>query len=69
MEFCLMEFRFRFRLQTALTEFRRPCNPLVAMYISGESPQVKWDLRCWRCALEASSYAIEVVKPSDLSVN
>ena len=24
-----MEFRFRFRLQTALTEFRRPCNPLV----------------------------------------
>ena len=29
MEFYLMEFHFRFRLQTALMEFRRPCNPLV----------------------------------------
>ena len=30
----------------------------VAMYISGESPQVQWDFSGLRCALGASSYAI-----------
>ena len=31
-----MEFHFRFRLQTVLTEFRRPCNPLLGKESSGD---------------------------------
>ena len=41
----------------------------VALYISGESPQVQWDFRCLRCALGANSKSTEVIEPLDLSDN